>query len=250
MRILLVNPNTTAAMTEGMMCVARTVAPLGADVVPLTAERGFPYIATRAEAQIAGAIALEMIAAHAGSADAAIIAAFGDPGLPAAREIFDFPVVGMAQAALVSAAMLGDRIAIATFSPALRRWYEDAARNAGLGDRFVGVSAPASHAAPPPAGAPATRQLLAGLCHRAVDELRADVVVLGGAPLAGLAAELQPEVGALLVDPVGAAIAQAVALVSMTPRAGFARRSGRPLPKPTNGLSPSLARLFAQEAAE
>ncbi len=249
MRILLVNPNTTAAMTEGMVRVARAVAP-AADVVPLTADRGFPYIANRAEAQIAGAIALEMIAAHADGADAAIIAAFGDPGLPAAREVFDFPVVGMAQAALGSAAMLGDSIAIATFSPALRRWYEDSARDAGLGARFVGVSAPAAHAGPPPANSPATRQLLGELCTRAVDELGADVVILGGAPLAGLAAELQPDVRALLIDPVGAAVAQAAALVSITHPAGFARRPGRPLPKPTDGLPPSLTRLFAQEAAE
>mgnify|MGYP000001717361 CR=1 FL=1 len=38
-----------------------------------------------------GAIALEMIAGNLDGADAAIIAAFGDPGLAAARELFDLP---------------------------------------------------------------------------------------------------------------------------------------------------------------
>ena len=99
MRILLVNPNMTTAMTDRMAAIARQVAPEHIEIVPLTADRGFPYIASRAEAQVAGALTCEMIAERAVGADAAIVAAFGDPGLAGARELFDFPVVGMAEAA-------------------------------------------------------------------------------------------------------------------------------------------------------
>ena len=107
MRLLLLNPNMTESMTESMAAIATNVAPAGTEILALTAPRGFPYIASRAEAQIAGAIACESIAEHAEDVDAVIIAAFGDPGLRAARELFDIPVIGMAEAALMTAAMPG-----------------------------------------------------------------------------------------------------------------------------------------------
>ncbi len=102
MKLLLINPNTTQAMTDRLAKVARAAAGPEITVSALTATRGFPYIASRAEAQIAGALVLEMIAAHRHDADAVIIAAFGDPGLIAARELFDLPVVGMADAAVAT----------------------------------------------------------------------------------------------------------------------------------------------------
>jgi allantoin racemase len=56
-RILLLNPNTTVAMTDRLLAAAQLAASPSTTLVPLTAPRGVPYIATRAEAQIGGAIA-------------------------------------------------------------------------------------------------------------------------------------------------------------------------------------------------
>src|SRR5215831_5159164 len=98
MRILVLNPNTSAEITA-LLAAAATV------ISTATATRGVPYIATRAEAQIGGAIALEMLADRHRDFDAAVIAAFGDPGLFGARELFDIPVVGMAEASMLTACM-------------------------------------------------------------------------------------------------------------------------------------------------
>jgi Asp/Glu/hydantoin racemase len=247
MRLLLVNPNTTAAMTERMAEIAGAVASSGTEIVALTAERGFPYIASRAEALIAGAIACEMIAEHAEGSDAAIIAAFGDPGLAAARDLFDFPVVGMAQAALLSASMLGERISIVTFSPAMRRWYTDSVHECGLMPHFVGVRTPDTHGDDVGNVRNTLREALVALCRQAVDQDRADVIVLGGAPIAGLAGEIAGEVDALLVDPIVAATAQALVLASLANPEAFARRRSKPLPKDTIGLAAPLSRAFSQK---
>src|ERR1700761_7360695 len=102
MRILGLNPNTTEAVTNLLVAAGTSVAAVSTELVPLTAPRGVPYLATLAEAQIGGAIALEMLAEHHVSADAAIIAAFGDPGLFGARELFDIPVIGMSEAAMLT----------------------------------------------------------------------------------------------------------------------------------------------------
>ena len=139
MRILLLNPNTTKEVTERLWAAGRSVAAHGTELIPLTAARGVPYIATRAEAQIGGAIALEMLAEHHATVDAAIIAAFGDPGLLGARELFDIPVIGLAEAAMLTACMLGRRFAIVTFARALGPWYQDCVDMHGLNARCAGI---------------------------------------------------------------------------------------------------------------
>lgn len=247
MRLLLVNPNMTEAMTADMTAIARRVAGDQAEIVPLTAPRGFPYIASRAEAQIAGGLALEMIAQNLTGTDAVIMAAFGDPGLRGARELFDIPVIGMAEAAMMSAAMLGERFSIVTFSPVMRRWYLDCARDSGLMERCAGVRTPPDH----PLNVGGVREdlkaELAALARRSAREDDADVVILGGAPLAGLAGEIASEVPAILVDPISAAVAQAMAMVRIAPRAGFSRRLCKPIAKPSVGLCPALADVVAKE---
>jgi allantoin racemase len=247
MRLLLVNPNMTEAMTRDMTAIARLVAGTQAQIVPLTAPRGFPYIASRAESQVAGGIALEMIADHLAGADAAIIAAFGDPGLRGARELFDVPVVGMAEATMMSACMLGERFSIVSFSPVMRRWYLDCVADSGLTDRCTGVRTPAVHPLKIDGVRDQLRDDPARLARAAVEEDGADVVILGGAPLAGLAAEIAGDVPGLVLDPIAAATAQAIALARITSQGGFANRACKPLAKPSTGLGPALCQVIAGE---
>ena len=141
MRILVLNPNTTASVTDLVVASGKAVAAPGTELVAATAPRGLPYIVTRAEAAISGAIALEMLAGAKPEPDAAIIAAFGDPGLLAARELFDFPVVGLAEAGMLAACMLGRRFAIVSFAAAMKPWYLDCVEMHGLQSRLAGIRA-------------------------------------------------------------------------------------------------------------
>jgi Asp/Glu/hydantoin racemase len=243
MRLLLINPNMTEAMTVAMTAVARDIAGTEAEIVPLTASSGFPYIASRAEAQISGANVLEMIAEHHASVDAVIVAAFGDPGLVAARELFDLPVVGMAEAAIFTAAMLGERFSVVTFSPHMARWYTDCVRQTGMEARFTGVRYPQIAPATVDDVANQLRPELIALAREATAMDGADVVILGGAPLAGLAPKIANETPGLLIDPVAAATAQAMSLVRLTP--SYAHRTARPAAKTSCGLGPALQAIIA-----
>src|SRR5262245_66278751 len=118
MKLLVANPNTSAGVTDRLVAAAKLVASPGTELLPMTAPRGVPYIATRAEAAIGAALALEMLAERRSEIDAAIVAAFGDPGLGGARELFDFPVVGIAEAAMLVACTVGRRLAIVSFADA------------------------------------------------------------------------------------------------------------------------------------
>ncbi|MBV9559648.1 MAG: aspartate/glutamate racemase family protein [Bradyrhizobium sp.] len=241
MRVLVVNPNTTAAVTDLLVAAAAPVAATGTELVPLTAPRGVPYLATRAEAQIGGAIAIEMLAEHHASADAAIIAAFGDPGLFGARELFDIPVIGMSEAAMLTACMLGRRFAIVTFATTLGTWYRECVEMHGLRERCCGVRALDQSFRSLADVQEEKEDLLVSLANQAVTDDEADVVVLGGAPLAGLASRVRNRVPVPLVDPIASAVKQAEALVTLAPRKAIAGTFRRPAAKPTLGLSEKLA---------
>lgn len=243
MRILMINPNMTQSMTDTMAQVALETAGDIAQIIPSTATQGFPYISSRAEAQIAGAHVLETIAAHQGEVDAVIVAAFGDPGLVAARELFDVPVVGMAEAAVLTAAMLGERFAVVTFSPHMVRWYQDCVLQTGLGARFTGVRCPEN---PPESIDNIAIELkgdLIALAGQATAEDGADVIIMGGAPLAGLAPKIAQEANGILIDPIAAATAQAIAMLKLSPN--LTNRAAPPATKASTGLSPDLEAIIA-----
>ena len=241
MKILLLNPNTSESITQRLASAATPV--LGSDVelVPLTAPRGVPYIATRAEAQIGGAIALEMLAEHHMQVDVAIIAAFGDPGLFGARELFDIPVVGLAEAAMLSACMAGRRFSIVTFATALGPWYEECVRMHGLWERCASIRMLDSAFADISSVQEEKEDLLLALAKRAIEEDEADVLILGGAPLSGLARKIAHRIPVPVIDQVEAAVLQAQTMARLGLRKATAGTFRRPAPKSTIGLASALA---------
>jgi allantoin racemase len=243
-KILLLNPNTTGAVTDLLYSAGAKVASQGTELVAVTAARGVPYLATRAEAQIGGAIALEMLAAADADVDAAIIAAFGDPGLFGARELFSFPVVGLAEAAMLTACMVGQRFSIVTFSPTLAPWYWECLAMHGLEGRCAGIRA-LGESFKSISGVQAEKEdALVRLANLAVDEDGADVVILSGAPLAGLADKIKDRIPVPAIDPIAAAVRQAETLAVLKLRKAVAGSFRRPDPKPTTGLAESLAAVI------
>jgi allantoin racemase len=247
LRILLLNPNTSVAITDILAAAATPAAAQGTEIIPVTAPRGVPYISSRAEAQIAGAIALEILAERQGSYDAAIIAAFGDPGLFAARELFEVPIVGMSEAAMLTACMLGKRFGIVTFAAAMDAWYRDCVEQHGLADRCAGIRCLGGEFRAIAAVQAEKEAALIELAGESVTRDGAEVVILAGAPLSGLAAKVAARVPVPLVEQAAAAVKQAEALVTLRPRKAIAGGFRRPAAKPSTGLSPRLSAWIARE---
>jgi allantoin racemase len=243
-KILLLNPNTTAEVTELLYAAGSRAASPGTELVAMTAKRGVPYIATRAEAQIGGAIALEMLAEAGNGFDAAIIAAFGDPGLFGARELFSFPVVGLAEAAMLTACMVGQRFSIVTFSRTLAPWYWECLAMHGLETRCTGIRA-LDESFQSISGVQAEKEdALVRIANLAVEQDDADAVILSGAPLAGLADKVKDRISVPVIDPIAAAVRQAETLAVLRLRKAIAGSFRRPDPKPTTGLAESLAAVI------
>lgn len=244
MKILLANPNTSQGVTDRIAQVARASALPGTTLVAVTGSAGVPYIATRADAAVAGRTTLELMAEHADGCDAAIVAAFGDPGLGGARELLAIPVIGMAEAAMLTACMLGRRFSIVTFSGTLGPWYRECVEYNGLASRLASIRCLDGPFDDIARVQEEKEDLLVDLCGRAARDDAAEVIILGGAPLAGLAARVASRVPVPLVDGVAAAVRQAETLVALAPRKATVGSFRRPAAKPIAGVSAALVRLF------
>jgi len=242
MRLLLVNPNITAVMTESMAAEARRHASAGTTIVAATAAFGTQYIANRAEATIAGHAVLDAIARHGDGCDAVIISAFGDPGLAAARGLFDIPIVGIAESAFLMAWPLGRRYSIVCLTPRLRRWYIECAREHGLDGRLASVRALDRPIPDITQAKDAFREHLIAECMAAIEQDEAEVIIFGGGPIAGLAREAADQIPVPVLDGVSSAVRLAEALVGLQPRKATRGSFARPESKPAAGLSEALMR--------
>ena len=246
MRVLLVNPNITAAVTDTMVEEARRSAAPGTDIVAVTARFGVSYVENRIEAAIASHAVVEALAERAEGCDAAIVAAFGDPGVWAAKELMAFPVVGISEAAFFTALMLGGRYSIVCLTERLAVWYRECAHEHGLARRLASVRALDVAPSDIARAKEELREHLFVQCLRAVEDDAAEVIVLGGGPIAGLARELRDRLPVPIVDGVSCAVRMAEGLVQLAPRKATRGSFARPSAKPAIGLTEDLLRAITR----
>jgi len=244
MKLLLINPNISESVTALIEAEARRAASPGTALTALTAPFGVAYIETRFEALVGGYAAACMAGEHWPGHDAVIVAAFGDPGLAALREAVPVPVLGLTESALTSACMLGARFSIVAISRRIVGWYRDTVQACGLTDRLAGFRFLDTRLRDPGSVQADHEAALEALCHAAIRDDGADVVILAGAPLAGLARSIRHRIPVPLVDGVSSAVRHAESMVALrpdTPRAG----SYAPPPlKPNRGLPPAIEALL------
>ncbi|MES2976864.1 MAG: aspartate/glutamate racemase family protein [Pseudomonadota bacterium] len=245
MRLLIINPNISASVTELIHSEAMRSASPGTEITMQTAAFGVAYIETRFEALIGAYATAQLAAEHYPDHDAVIVAAFGDPGLAGLREVLPVPVLGLTESALASACLLGHRFSIIAISQRIQAWYREVVEANGLSLRLASIRAlDRPLASIGGVQADHTQQLLE-LCNRAVKEDGAEVIILAGAPLAGLARALRGQLPVPVVDGVSSAVRHAESMVALAP--GKAREgSFAPPPfKPHQGLPDAIARLLA-----
>ena len=244
MKLLLINPNISASVSALIRAEAERSASPGTVIEVLTAPFGVAYIETRFEALIGAYAAAQLAAEHHADFDAVIVAAFGDPGLAGLREALPCPVTGLSEAALASACLLGQRFSIVAISQRIRAWYRETVQHNGLEGRLASIRGLDEPLADIGSVQGDQGERLVQLAERCVDEDGADVIVLAGAPLAGLARSLRGRLPVPVVDGVSSAVRHAQTLVALQP--GRARRGSfaPPPPKPNRGLPAAIQTLL------
>ena len=135
--ILVVNPNSTDAVTDA---IDRAAAPFraagGPEIRAVTNRAGPPGIQSQGDAD--GVVPhLRGMAAESG-ADAMVLACFSDPGLHVLREDTGKPVIGIAEAGLLTALTLGERVGVLAILARSVPRHLRYVRQMGLDARFAG----------------------------------------------------------------------------------------------------------------
>ncbi len=248
MRLLLINPNTSDSVSALIAGEARRAASPDTEVSVLTAPFGVAYIETRFEALIGAYAAATLAAEHHARHDAVVVAAFGDPGLAGLREALPVPVLGLTESALMSACMLGQRFSIVAISRRIGAWYRETVAASGLEGRLASIR----HLDQPLADIGRVQdehaERLLALCEGAVRDDGADVIILAGAPLAGLARSVRGRLPVPVVDGVSSAVRHAETLVALAPQKARAGSYAAPPVKPNRGLPPAIEALLRGDA--
>jgi allantoin racemase len=242
-KLLLVNGNRTRLVTDAVLAEARAVAAADTMVDAVQAAFGADIVFSHAEHAVAGHAVLDALARHADGYDAVILAISFDSGLAAARELLPIPVLGITEAALLTACQLGRRIGVVTVGRNSTPLYRDVFAQTGVAGRIAAIGTVDLASAGEYLSPTEFDARVAAEASRLVLLEGADVVVACGAALAGIARRARDAVPVPFIDGTGAAVRQAEALV----RGGYKPRPRAAGPRATMaGVSPELAALFAR----
>lgn len=241
MKLLLINPNTSAGMTAGIATAAREVAGPGTVVVARQPDFGPASIEGHFEETVAATgVAALAHAARGEGFDATVIACFGDPGLDAARELLTGPVLGIAEAAFHAASMVATGFSVVTTMTrtcgiaerlVLRYGFERTCR--GIHGTDIPVLALES------CGEETVAQIEAA-ARKALARDRSEAIVLGCAGMAQLCRTLQQRLGVPVIDGVAAAVKLAEALSALGLQTSKSGDYAQPLPKRWSGWAADL----------
>lgn len=211
MRILVINPNTTASMTEKIGKAAASAAFAGTQIAAVNPKDGPPSIEGYFDEVFAiPGILAEMAGQEA--ADAYVIACFDDTGLDAARCATDAPVIGIGEAAFHMASLISGKFSVVTTLARSVPAIEHNLLKYGLASRCARVRAsdvPVLDLEKPGSDA---RHRISDEIGRAVRQDHAEAIVLGCAGMADLASLLAQEHGVPVLDGVACAVKLAESL--------------------------------------
>jgi allantoin racemase len=239
-RILVLNVNTTASVTDALARAARRVAAPGTEIVATQPTWGTSSVEGYYDGFVSVASCLDRLHALLDGMDpelgppwaAVVWAGFGDPGREAVQELLDVPVISIAEAAAHLAGLLGHRYGVVTTLRRAGPQIEDALRNAGLYEKCAAITAaevPVLDVTPDdvldPLAAAGREALAAG----------AEVLCLGSGALSGLAPELARRLGVPVVDGLQAAVKLAEACAELGVTTSKVNAYADPLPKARPG---------------
>lgn len=245
MQLLIVNPNTSEAMTAGIAAAARAVAAPGTTIVATQPSFGPRSIEGHYDETIAAAGVAEQVRLHAGPQVAAapagiVIACFGDPGLDAAREATRVPVLGVAEAAFHAASFVATGFSVVTTMTRTCVIAEHLVQKYGFEPRCRGVHGTDIPVLALEDGGGACVDTIEAAAREALARDRSGAIVLGCAGMAALCATLTQRLGVPVIDGVAAAVKFAEALAGLGLLTSKHGDYAEPLPKEYVGWAAPL----------
>jgi allantoin racemase len=212
MRLRVIVPVIGDGFTNKVREEATYWASAGTQVDVVSLDRGPASIESGYDEALAAPGILERIAeASRDGIDAVFITCFGDPGVHAAREIADFPIVGGFEPTVLTALSLGEKLGIVTVLPNVLPMIRSLVRRAGLTERVGGIGVVNLPVLSLEEDQEALVSRLYEQASAMVAAAKADVIALGCTGMLGVARAVQERLekqGAYVpvIDPTAAAV--------------------------------------------
>lgn len=215
MKLLCINPNTSLSMTEDIKLSAEKARQSTTEITYVNPQYGPESIETYLDEFMVAIGVLELITKERDNYDGFIIACGDDPGLFAAREITDKPVVAIGQAPMLFAPMLGRKFTI------LGTWKGDETRSLdkvakyGLSDLVASVKPSGATVLGSHCDHAGLIDRLEVIARKAIEEDGAEVFMTTCAGMAGVHEELSKRLGVPVLEGVTCAVKLVEDMVEM-----------------------------------
>ena len=208
-QILVINPNSNEAVTEGMAKVLKSFNfSDGPEIVCVSLTQGPFGIESQADIEFVK-LPLRNMVSERKDIEAFVIACYSDPGLQVCREATDRPVFGIQECAVLAAMAQGDRFGVIALQELSIRRHLIYLRQMGVIRRFAKERAVNLSVEECASGAK-TFDKLCTVAQQLRDEDKADTVILGCAGMASHRSSLESRIGIPVIDPVEAAVSMAM----------------------------------------
>jgi allantoin racemase len=213
--ILVVNVNTSEAVTEVIRASAEAAVSGTTRIVALTPDFGPASVESNYESYLSAVGVLDAVQRYAGEFDAVVHAGFGEVGREALQDVLDVPVLDITEAAAHTACLLGRTYGVVTSLDRAAPAIHDRLLLAGLGQRCVGIRSVDLPVLDLEAHPEVTAKAFVDQARRLVEEDGAEVVLLGCAGMAGVHEAVTAGLPVPVVDGVAAAARLAESLVAL-----------------------------------
>ncbi len=217
MKLMVVNPNSSDAVTGAIVEAARGAASPGTEVLGVTTKGGTRNIDSAFGDYLSGSYVirtvLEAVPLH--RPDAVVLAGFGRVGIDALKEALAIPVVSISEASMAMACLLGHRFTTLTMLQQFIPYQQDLVRLYGFEAKCASVRAINVNVEECVTNRAETLAQLSAEIVKIVTEDRAEVVILACAGLCGYERELSKLAGIPVLDPVAVAVKVAEGLVGL-----------------------------------
>ncbi|GAA5127297.1 aspartate/glutamate racemase family protein [Pseudonocardia adelaidensis] len=215
MRLLVVNVNTTASVTESIAASARSVAAADTEIIGLTPAIGAESVEGNFESYLAAVAVMNAVVTYEGPFDAVIQAGFGEHGREGLQELLDVPVVDITEAAGHVASLIGHRYSVVTSLDRTVPLIEGRLAQAGLAARCASVRSSGLSVLQLEEDPATAVKAIVREAELAVRDDHAEVICLGCGGMAGLDDAVRSATGVPVVDGVTAAVKLAESLVGL-----------------------------------
>ena len=202
-KALVINPNTSQSMTAEIEETATRVFQTPWECEVLAAPAGPESLESWTDYHLASLCVLPLVESYQVEVDGIVLACFGDPGLYLLKEYCEIPVIGIAEASMSLAILLGAKFGILAGMRRAVELMDSMVRTYGLEARYAGTESLDMRVLDFDKDREKTLERLASTSLK-LRERGAEVLLLGCAGLTNFVDALQAKVEMPVIDPVEA----------------------------------------------